>query len=259
MLRASRLLVALCLAAALAACDDTPGISDTGRPPALSDFQVSPDTFVYEGADPTVSIPISISAAVDEGGGGTTVRYVVRAQNGNEALADGTLEPGDRYTASTAIEVARGAVGNYVVSAIAAGAGGIGNEVTALVRYTAPDLGPPVITSATADPNPVASPGSFTVSAAVQDPDGLANIARVELESGGAEFRLCDDGGVGVCGFGGTDLAAPSGDGTAGDGTFSRRFQVPAGQEPGDLGFVVRAFDRAGLASDPVLIIVSVQ
>src|SRR5690606_2451282 len=109
------------------------------------------------------------------------------------------------------------------------------------------------------DPNPVRPPGAFVVSVEVADPDGLANVARVVLASAGAEFRLCDDGNTGACGFGGTDRPSPSGDATAGDGRFSRRFQLPEGSPPGDVGFTGQAFDRAGQASASVPLIVTIQ
>jgi hypothetical protein len=247
--------------AALAACDDAPGPPPfERRPPVVSDLQLSPSAFTYTGNEAVVSIPLQLSVAVDEGDGAAVVRYVVRRQFESGAVAEGTLAPADgRYAGTDTLQVERGAVGLYVVTVVASGAGGVGNEATALLAYDALDLGPPVVVAAASDPNPVPSPGAFTVTATVGDPDGLANIARVVLESGGAEFQLCDDGNFGSCGFGGVDLPAPSGDETEGDGRFSRRFQIPEGTEPGDIGFTVQAFDRAGQASAPVLLIVTVQ
>jgi hypothetical protein len=267
--RAFRLLALVCAAlaaaalaaAALAACDDAPGPPAFERePPVLSDLQLAPSAFTYTGTDDVVRIPLQLSVAVDEGDGVATVRYVVRRQFESGALAEGTLAPADgRYAGTDTLEVERGAVGRYVVTVVAAGAGGVGNEATALFDYDATDLGPPVVVAAASDPNPVTAPGAFTVTATVGDPDGLANVARVVLGSGGAEFQLCDDGNFGSCGFGGTDLPAPSGDEAENDGRFSRRFQIPEGTEPGDIGFTVQAFDRAGQASEPVLLIVTVQ
>lgn len=257
----ARSLAVLACVAALAACDDAPGPPPLfPAPPAIVDLDVTPLVFAYTGTDATVTIPLTFSAAVDEGDGGVTVLYVVRRQFENEPLAQGTLAPeGGRYTGSASFEVARGEVGLYVVTVVAAGTGGVGNEATALVRYTADDLGPPVVVTAAADPNPVPRPGAFTVTAEVSDPDGLANVARVVLSGGGAEFQLCDDGDAGVCGFGGTDFPSPSNDGQAGDGRFSRRFSIPAEQEPGPYDFTVRAYDLAGQASDPFPLTVVVQ
>ena len=39
----------------------------------------------------------------------------------------------------------------------------------------------------------------------------------------------------------------------------NHRFQIPEGSDPGDIGFTVQAFDRAGQASEPVPLIVTVQ
>jgi hypothetical protein len=262
--RAPRLLarcLGLLACAVLAACDDAPGPPALlPEPPQILDLEVSPLNFNYTGTDPTVTIPLTLSAAVDEGDGGVTVRFVVRRQFEGGALAEGTLAPsGDRYTATASFEVERGDVGLYVVTAVAVGEGGVGNEATALVRYTAADLGRPVVAGASATPNPVPRGESFTITAEVTDPDGLANIARVVLENGGAEFQLCDDGNSGVCGFGGTDFPSPSGDAKPGDGRFSRRFSTSEDQEPGPFEFTVRAYDLAGQVSDPFPLTVIVQ
>jgi len=245
----------------LAACDDAPGPPAlVSAAPTVSDLQLTPSAFDYEGEQDTVAIPLRISVAVDEGDGEVAVRYVVRRPFEGGALAEGALAPAEgRYAAEVTLAVARGAVGPYVVTVVASGAGGIGNTATAYLRYSAEDLGPPTVQGAASDPNPVRPPGTFTITARVDDPDGLPNVARVVLSSGGAEFKLCDDGNSGACGFGGTDRPAPSGDATAGDGRFSRRFQIPAGTDPGDIGFTVQAFDRAGQASEPVPLTVTVQ
>jgi hypothetical protein len=264
--RASRLLahsaaLAACALLPLAGCDEAPGPPALiSEPPTVSDLQLTPSLFAYDGDADSVRVPIQLSVAVDEGDGGATVRYVVRRQFESVALVEGALTPADgRYTGEAAFTVPRGAVGLYAVTVVASGAGGVGNEATALLRYAAEDRGAPTVAGAAVDPNPVSVPGAFTVTAQVADPDGLANVARVVLGSGGAEFALCDDGGRGSCGFGGTDLPAPSGDATADDGRYSRRFQIPEGAGTGDIGFTVQAFDRAGQASEPVELIVTLQ
>lgn len=263
--RAPRLLacsVALLVAAlGLPGCDEAPGPPAlTPAPPVVSDLRLTPSEFTYDGTDAVVRIPFQLSVAVDEGDGGVSVRYVVRRQFESGAVVEGELAPADgRYAGEAAFEVARGAVGPFIVTVVATGAGGLGNEATALLRYSAPDLGPPVVASTAVDPNPVTVPGSFTVSAQINDPDGIENVARVVLSSGGAEFALCDDGDLGACGFGGTDLPSPSGDAAEGDGRFSREFDVPEGSGVGDIGFTVQAFDRAGNASEPVPLTVTLQ
>lgn len=245
----------------LAGCDEGPGPPSLDlEPPTLSDLQLTPPVVDYTGTDAVVVIPLQLSVAVDEGSGGVTVRYLVRRPFESGALAEGLLAPADgRYTGDATFEVERGAVGDYVVTVVSSGAGGVGNEATALLRFSSTSLGPPVIAAAGVDPNPVSVPGAFTVVADVTDPDSLANVARAVLASGGAEFQLCDDGNQGSCGFGGVDLPGPSGDATAGDGRFSRRFQVAAGTPPGDVGFTVQAFDRVGQASNAVPLIVTLQ
>ena len=250
-----------CVLPLLAGCDEAPGPPAlVSAPPAVSDLQLTPSTFEYTGDADTVQVPLQLSVAVDAGDGVSSVRYVVRRQFESGVLAEGELAPADgRYAGTTSFAVARGAVGLYIVTVTAFGAGGVGNEATALLHYAAEDRGPPVVTGASVNPNPVVAPSDFTVSAQVSDPDGLANVARVVLSSGGAEFALCDDGNEGSCGLGGTDLPSPSGDAAAGDGRFSRKFSVPAGSGTGDIGFTVQAFDRAGQASEPVQLIVTLQ
>ena len=92
----------LLLLSFLAGCDDAPGPPTLiGNPPTLSDFQLTPLEFVLMGGQ-TATIPLTFSVAVQNPGGGVTARYVVRAQFGNEALAEGYLSPsGGRYTGRT--------------------------------------------------------------------------------------------------------------------------------------------------------------
>jgi hypothetical protein len=259
--RFALVLAAALVATALAACDDGPGPPPLDRaPPTVSDLQLTPRTVDYTGAEPVVQVPLQLSVAVDEGSGGVTARFVVRRPFAPGALAEGLLTPADgRYAGAATLELPRGAVGDYVVTVVASGTGGVGNEATALLRFSSTSFGAPALDAAGVDPNPVPVPGAFTVAADVSDPDGLANVARVVLASGGAEFQLCDDGNFGACGFGGVDLPGPSGDAAAGDGRYSRRFQVADGTPPGEVGFTVQAFDRIGEASAAVPLTVTLQ
>ena len=80
----------------------------------------------------------------------------------------------------------------------------------------------------------------------VEDPDGIANVSRVEmLVNGSGPLFLCDDGGNGVCNAG----FPPSGDEVAGDGRFTITIQLDASNSPGDNLFEFTAVDRGGLES----------
>ena len=240
--------VVLLLLPLLAGCDDAPGPPTLiGNPPTLSDFQLTPLEFVLTGGQ-TADIPLTFSVAVQNpGGGAVTVRYVVRAQFGNEALAEGDLTPsGGRYTGNATLSLPRGETGLYVVTVAVLGEDGLGNEATALLNFVNGDPQPPVIASVEFPPT-VTPPAEFSVVATVSDPDGLSNIARVTLNPG--NFDLLDDGGIGSI----------SGDATADDGRFTVTFQVPDGQPPGPETFTIQAFDRDGLASAPVEITIDIQ
>ena len=82
--------------------------------------------------------------------------------------------------------------------------------------------------------------------ATVSDPDGLANIARVEVRvNGGSPFLLCDDGGQGACN------GSASGDDESGDGLYTVTFGFGSGNT-GTFSMEFVAVDRAGLESNRV-------
>jgi hypothetical protein len=89
---------------------------------------------------------------------------------------------------------------------------------------------------------PATGSGSFFMSIAAADPDGLADIRSVFLQNLSSLGRdaLLDDGSAG------------SGDRIAGDGIFSRIFQVPSTVPPGTYLFRLLAVDTFGDTSAPV-------
>lgn len=265
MLRApwpSARIAAVCFAAVLgltlSACDDAPGVTDPfAAPPTLSDFSFTPLEFALDTDAPTAEIPLTLSAQVaNPGGRPIDVRYFVRSEFGNESLADGELTPagGGRYEGGATLSIPRGETGAYVVTVTVLGEDGlVGNTVTGLLRFTAQSLGPPVI-EAVDFPETVQRPADgqpavlIPIVATVSDPDGQRNVNRVLIRTeGGAEFELRDDG------------AAGSGDETAGDGRYTITFQAESTNEPGPNLFTIQAFDRAGGASDPFSLTITIE
>ena len=252
--------VTVCVAS-LAGCDSAPGLSGPeGEPPIISAFSFSP-AFVdiatlppEQRTDTTAIVPLSIEvSARDEDGDLLSVEFVVQSLvAGQPPLAQGVMsESGSRYSAETSLVVPLGIIANYSVLVYAVdSAGQISNRSRGLVRFTSSEVGgPPVIESVEVDP-PIVRPGAtgttFRLIAAVSDPDGRANILRVDgTAPNGSPFSLLDDG-------------VSFGDETAGDGLYTARFEVPPSCDvapqpcvsPSTQTFRIQAFDRSGLASD---------
>jgi len=163
-------------------------------------------------------------------------------------VANGALEAAEdgRYVASVPLQFGRGQRGLYTVLVYAVDDDGLlSNQVRGLFELAGVGLGPPVIDAIDA-PTEFQQPGRLQLIAEVSDPDGLEDIARVEVvfpEPFAATFELADDG-------------RSAGDETADDGRYTATFegvQLPADFEtPYALDLVFRAFDRDGLASDDV-------
>ena len=154
----------------------------------------------------------------------------------DEVVGFRTAVPG-RHTLLVFAYDRSGRLGNDVRGVIDVQAVGTPPEITAV------ELPDHVTRPATGEP-PV--PVIVVVTAA--DPDGLANILRVETRlDGGGALNLCDDGGDGACNP--TVTQASSGDATAGDGRFTVTLQVESSNTPGPRVFTFVAVDRSGLRS----------
>jgi len=244
---------ALALLLALAACDTAPGPQPLNpRAPVVSDFAFSPDSVFFDDvvvANDTaaVTLDLSVRAADPDGGTIDRVAFVVEGQF-EGTVANGTLEAGEdgRYAATVPLEFGRGQRGLYTVLVYAVDDDGLlSNQVRGLFELAGVGLGPPVIDAIDA-PAEFQQPGRLQLIAEVSDPDGLTDIARVEVvfpEPFAATFELADDG-------------QSAGDETADDGRYTATFEgvqlPPEFETPYDLDLVFRAFDRDGLASDDV-------
>ncbi len=253
--------MAVLAVSSLAGCDSAPGVDGPdGSPPVVSGFSFSP-AFVdlatlpsEQQTDTTAIIPFSVQvAARDEDGDLESVNFVVQSLvAGEPPILQGEMTAiGISYGAEATLVVPKGAIANYSVLVYAVDAAGqISNRSRGLVRVTSSAVGgPPIIESVEVDP-PVVRPGAtgttFRLIARVSDPDGLANILRVDgTAPNGSPFNLLDDG-------------VSFGDETAGDGRFTARFDVPPSCDvasppcvsPGTQTFLIQAFDRSGLSSE---------
>ncbi len=249
----------LCL---LAACDTAPGPEAPGlRPPALSDFSFSPQNVVLEqwpaelidGDNVLVPLELRVTvrdpdSAIDE------VQFVVQSSLSSfEPVATGMLRTagGDQYAAAETITLPRGAIGAYTIIVFAVDEDRkLGGEVRGTLNYFATGQ-PPVVEEVDAPetvtrPAPGEAPVVFQYVALVSDPDGLENVAKVEVEiENVGTLRLCDDGSEGACNAGFPD----SGDATAGDGRFTLTLQVDSNNQPATLRLRFKATDRTGLDS----------
>ncbi|MEM1043259.1 MAG: choice-of-anchor X domain-containing protein [Bacteroidota bacterium] len=242
-----RLFLGASLAAlfALAGCDSATDPQPLGgRPPEVSDFAFSPDSVFFDdalvsGDSAGIELTLSVRAA-DPDGTVDRVQFSVQGQF-EGTIASGALALGDdgRYAATAPLLLGRGQRGLYSLLVYAVDDDGLlSNQVRGQFELAGRGLGPPVVEAIDA-PAEFQPPGLLVLVAVVSDPDGLSDIARVEVTGAtGAIFQLFDDGQT-------------SGDETAGDGRYTASFDVPEAT-PGPQTFVFRAFDRDGLVSDDV-------
>jgi hypothetical protein len=249
-----------------AGCDSGPGPADfSGRNPVVQELAFTPDTVFSDGPGETVQVSLSVEVdASDADGDLDRVYFIVQSPvPGADAAGRAEIDAPDdgRFSADMTLTLPRGAAGTFPVVAFASDAGGhmSNRAIGTLVVQSGSE--PPVITEVDLQervtrPAPGESPIPITITARVQDPDGLGNVLRVEAIVGGSTtLLLCDDGGTGTCnpGFG------SSGDATAGDGTFTVTIQIESSNTAGDYQFVFTAYDRSGLASEAVTRIITVE
>ncbi|GAB5519898.1 MAG: hypothetical protein RhofKO_21490 [Rhodothermales bacterium] len=238
-------------------CDSAPGPAelDVVRAPTVSDLTFSP-SFVRLDQLPAdqvngeiAQVPITISAQARASAGLEAVNFVVQSPlAGQEVVAQGSLTgSAGAYTGSPTMEVPVATPGLYTLLVYAVDAQGqISNELRGSIQVLSQGGGPPVIESVEASPNPLTPPTTLVLTAVVSDPDGLTNVSRVEVTTpNGTVAQLFDDG-------------VSRGDPVGGDGRFTASFNVPSAA-PGVQTFSFQAFDRAGLASAPVTLDVTIQ
>ncbi|MEM6327634.1 MAG: hypothetical protein AAF791_10995 [Bacteroidota bacterium] len=252
-LRFSAACALVALAPLLAGCDETPGVPDPfGTPPAISGIDLTPAEVDDTSGNATVALAPVLTLDVTGGDGDITVRAFVRGLDGGALVAEAEQTGGaGGFELRPSFEVPRGAIGRYEITVTTEDASGrVGDRASAVLVFTSPSLGGPTITSTSASPSPVPRPASgsqtVTLSADVDDPDGPANVAYVELRQGGETlFRFRDDG--------------TGGDGTPGDGRFALSLAIGSTTPTGTFVFDAVAVDRHGISSVPVEVTFTVQ
>ncbi len=244
----------LLFAAALAACDDAPGLPAEVQRPSVTAFALTPLTDSLATNAPTASIPLAIEATL-AGEGRIVVRAVVRY--GETVSTRDSLVTEVRVEAQPGpvridlpITLPRGATGEYAVTLLTEGADGrTGDGASGVFRFRAASLGPPAVANVTA-PATVARPANgdarptpFRITADVSDPDGLVNVAAVVVtdENGAVVQELFDEGQTGRS----RDDERP------GDGRYTVTLGIPFAFQPGTYTLAIVALDRAGTQSAP--------
>ncbi len=246
LLLGARAALALAGLALLGGCDSATDPQRLGGlPPEVDSLAFSPDSVFFDevlvgGDSAGIDLSISVRAADPDGPVGR-VQYAVNWQYG-ETVARGPLEEagGGRYAAEVPLRLRRDQRGRYTVLVYAVdGDGLLSNQASGTFLLTGTNLGPPVIGEVSAPEEYRPSPsGTLRIVAAVSDPDGPRDVARVEgAFPVGGTFRLRDDGSPG------------SGDADDGDGRYTVFFGIDAAT-PGPLPVRLWAVDRDGAVSD---------
>lgn len=238
------------------ACDSAPGLPEpAGRAPLVTDLTVTPDALRRDAISAewvdgdTARVPMTVSARASDPDGEIEQVQVVVLSTTN-TLRPLTAAPmtreGDRYTASFTLPLPLLQPGLYAIVVVARDGAGQTGQVLGRLAYTRVN-NPPVVESVAYSPDPFpVGGGLLTLTARVTDPQGLEDLVRVAATSPGGTFRLFDDG-------------RSFGDLVAGDSVFTAQFAIPAGATSEDLTFDVQATDRAGLESETVRLVVTVQ
>ncbi len=256
----SFLAVLLFSAGFITACDSAPGTSPLDAvAPVVEDIQVSPDVLALDqiaGEGDAVTAPITVSANVlDENEDLSTFFVVIRsALSGQTPLATAEVPIPNSGRVQTVLDltVSRAESGRFTVSVFASDTRGHLSNVAYHVIDVTASSEPPVILDVDM-PERVSRPAageppiSIALVVRADDPDGLTNIAFVQvIVNGGTTLRLCDDGGQGVCNAG---FGVSSGDVVAGDGLYTLTIQLESTNAPGTYTFEYSVVDRSGLRS----------
>lgn len=228
---------------ALGACDTAPGLSDArNAPPRVQAVALAPATAFREDMAPgsaasTVRLDVAAEAAVsDPENRIDSVLLVV--ENPARTASGGLLPPlvrtpmaatsGGRYAASARLDVPATAYGAYRVLVVAKDRDGRLGEGVATLTYATRSRAPQVT-----DVQTTVAGKRITLVATVLDPDGEADLARVEAVPATAPN--------------GPDRFAFA---PAGAGRYAVQLDVTGS---GTVRFLVRAYDQAGVKSADVL------
>jgi len=244
----------------LSGCDSAPGpdpVDDAS--PRVENIQVTPDVLALDqmgGGGDTVTATITVSADVSDDDDDLATFFVVvrSALAGQEPLAQTELPIAGSGPMQATIDltVSRAESGRFTVSVFASDTRGhLSNVAYHVIDVSAtsepPEINQIIMPDRVTRPAAGEPPVSIALVVEASDPDGLDNIAFVQvIVNGGTSLRLCDDGGQGVCNAG---FGATSGDLQAGDGQFTLTIQLDSSNAAGTNTFEFSVVDRSGLRS----------
>ena len=246
-------------------CDTAPGPRNIEQSaPIVSDLEFSPRSINLDALPPGsivdgvahFSIDVEVSVTDADSDLESVYLFVLSPDPKSPSAAESIAPVTENGTFTTTIELVlpTAETGTYTVKVYASDLEGqLGNQATGSLMVFA-SSSPPVIEDVdmpdtVSRPNQGEPPILIPIVATVSDPEGLANILRVEtvVNGAGPPLFLCDDGGIGECNSG-----SQSGDIVAGDGLFTLTIRLDASNSAGSNEFVFTAYDRSGLASEPV-------
>jgi len=265
-------MVAVIAISSMSACDSAPGARDLQESaPVVSGLSFTPGSISLDAIPPedisggsaTVSLQVVATVTDEDDDASSLYIFVLPPDGTSDTAGEKTVAlSGDgRITTQVELTIPTAEVGVYTVKVYASDVlGQLGNQATGSLEITASSE-PPVIDSIDI-PATIVRPGvgqppvQIPIVLTASDPDGLANILRVEmLVNGSGPLFLCDDGNVGICNVG----FPTSGDLTAADGNFTITIQLSSDNAEGQNTFAFKVIDRSGLESATEERIVEVQ
>ena len=273
MIRKSSLIRAFTLAvictAALSACDSAPGTQDLSRSaPVVKNIQVAPDFLALDLIGDTagvVTTDVSVALDVSDADGDLSMVFIIIGSpipgGSHVGEAELALQTNSRVEVTVSVSIPSGQAGLLSVTAFASDEDGrMSNRIFSSIEVTSGSEPPSIdqidIPDRVTRPSQGQPAIDVQIVAHVSDPDGIGNVAFVEvLVNGRVTPRLCDDGGQGTCntGFG------SSGDVAVGDGLFTLTIQIEASNAAGVNTFEFTAVDRSGLRSSTVIRTIAVD
>jgi|AP95_1055475.scaffolds.fasta_scaffold15048_3 hypothetical protein len=255
--------LAVICAGALSACDSAPGTQDLSRSaPVVQNIQVTPDFLALDLIGDTagvVATDVTVALDVSDADGDLSKVFIIIGSPipGGEHVGEAEVAvlTNSRVEVTVSVSIPSGQAGLLAVTAFASDDDGrMSNRIFSSIEVTSGSEPPSIdqidIPDRVTRPPQGQPPIAVPIVAHVSDPDGIGNVAFVEvLVNGISTLRLCDDGGQGTCntGFG------SSGDVAVGDGLFTLTIQVDALNVAGDNTFEFTAVDRSGLRSNTVI------
>jgi hypothetical protein len=251
-------------------------IDTQGQTPLLAQVIVSPSSInsdtINVGSsrkpEDTLSLSTTITAHVDQMAGNpiSAVRFSLKNPDNNEAISQGALlDDGNGadqrrndgiYSGKAEFQIERVVIGVFQVEVTAEGSNGFQSNTVIAPLTVYRGNHPPVI-SAIQAPDTVhlgSQDQLLVLHVSADDPDGLADLARVILNSYLPDGSPSKQNPIPMYDDGSPD----HGDTIAGDGIFSLIIQLSYTTPTGTYKFVFQAFDRSNVGSSTIVHTVTV-